>query len=110
MSPSTPRSCRGCPIRPTSESLSKAVRKETACFQGATVTALPGRTFVAVKTRPRKAVTVAPKANIAGQLLQIDFSDRLAHPKCCWREIVALEKKTPARNEFLRELHTLGIE
>jgi len=39
---------------------SEAIRKEKACFQGGTVTALRGRASIVAKTRPRKAVTVAP--------------------------------------------------
>jgi len=42
--------------------ISEAIRKEKACFQGATVTALRGRASIVAKTRPRKAVTVAPNS------------------------------------------------
>ena len=47
---------------------SEAVRKETACFQGTTVTAWRGRALAVAKTRPRKAVTVAPKIQSTNQL------------------------------------------
>ena len=58
--------------------LSEALRKETACFQGATFMALHGRAFVVVKTRPCKAMTVAPKATHSNKLLRFDFSDSLS--------------------------------
>ena len=58
-------------------SFQEAIRKEKSCFQGATVTALRGRALAVETTRPRKAVTVAPKISISGKLHQIDFSDSL---------------------------------
>ncbi len=54
---------------------SEAIRKETACFLDATVTALRGRVFPPTEARPRKAVTVAPKTNTPSMLQQIDFQD-----------------------------------
>ena len=55
--------------------VSEAIQKETACFQGATVMALHGRAIAVAKTRPCKAMTVAPKASNSHKLQHFDFSD-----------------------------------
>ena len=51
------RVCRSASPARTNLDDSEAIRKETTCFQGATVTTLRGRAWVVAKTRPRKAVT-----------------------------------------------------
>ena len=50
---------------------SAAIRKETACFQSATVTTWRGRALIVAKTRPSQAVTVAPKTKSTNPLRPI---------------------------------------
>ena len=67
---------------------SEAIRKERARFPGATVTALRGRASVVAKTRPHKAVTVAPKFRLSRELPKSGFSDSLS-VLFCWHSQTA---------------------